>query len=105
VAALVRRPVFARYRTSPNIPWAKSWNEEFFPLKLFVDHMRLSDYDTFQWTPDGAADFTVRTSSDTIRLQYTIAYPIWPAVGSTACQIHHLEMPSRACGLEINPPL
>jgi hypothetical protein len=85
----------AKFRTQlrADIPWAKSWDEEFFPLKLFADHMQLADEDTFQWTPDGAADFTVRTSSETIRLQCTMAYPIWPAAGDKpAGQIHHLEM-------------
>ena len=73
----------AKFRTQrrADIPWAKSWNEEFFPLKLFADHMRLADDDTFRWTPDGAADFTVRTSSEIIRLQCTMAYPIWAAAG------------------------
>lgn len=85
----------AKFRTQlrTDIPWAKSWNEEFFPLKLFADHMGLADSDTFQWTPEGAADFTVRTSFETIRLQCTMAYPIWPAAdGKPAGQIHHLEM-------------
>jgi hypothetical protein len=35
----------AKLRTQlrPDIPWAKSWNEEFFPLRLFADHMNLTD--------------------------------------------------------------
>jgi hypothetical protein len=39
----------AKFRTPlrAEIPWAKSWNEEFFPLKHFADHMRLADDDTF----------------------------------------------------------
>lgn len=85
----------AKFRTQlrPDIPWAKSWNEEFFPVKLFADHMRVADGDTFQWTPDGAADFTVWTPAETFRLQCTMAYPIWPAAsGKPAGQIHHLEM-------------
>jgi hypothetical protein len=85
----------AKFRTQrrADIPWAKSWNEEFFPLKLFADHMALADDDTFQWTPDGAADFTVRTSYAAMPLQCTIAYPIWAAAGAKpAGQIHHLEM-------------
>jgi hypothetical protein len=85
----------AKFRTQlrPDIPWAKSWNEEFFPLRLFADHMKLADTDTFQWTPDGAADFTVRTPAETLCLQCTMAYPIWPAAGGKpAGQIHHLEM-------------
>jgi hypothetical protein len=85
----------AKFRTQlrADIPWGKFWNEEFLPLKLFADHMRLADYNTFRWTPHGAADFTVRTSSDTIRLQCTMAYPVWPAAGGKPTgQIHHLEM-------------
>jgi len=85
----------AKFRTQlrSDIPWAKSWNEEFFPLKLFADHMTLADDDTFQWTPDGAGDFTVRTSFEAIPLQCTMAYPIWTAAGGKpAGQIHHLEM-------------
>jgi hypothetical protein len=82
-----------RAQLRSDLPWAKSWNEEFFPLKLFADHTALADDDTFQWTPDGAADFTVRTSSEIIRLQCTMAYPIWAAAGGQpAGQIHHFEM-------------
>jgi hypothetical protein len=85
----------AKFRTQrrADIPWAKSWNEEFLPLKLFADHMRLADDDTFEWTPEAAADFTVQTSSETIRLQCTMAYPSWTAADDKpAGQIHHLEM-------------
>ena len=89
MSLMARQALSAKFRTQlrADIPWAKSCNEEFFPLKLFADHMRLADYDTFQWTPDGAAD--VRD----IRLQCTMAFPIWPAAGGKpAGQIHHLEM-------------
>src|SRR5882762_1565857 len=85
----------AKLRIQPrsDIPWAKSWNEEFFPLKLFADHMALADEDIFQWTPDGAADFTVETSREVIALQCTMAYPVWTAAaGKPAGQVHHLEM-------------
>jgi|SRR5579871_4342070 len=85
----------AKFRTQlrADIPWAKSWNEELFPLKLFADHMRLAAEDTFQWTPDGASDFTIVTSEGTIALQCTMAYPIWSAAaGKPAGQVHHLEM-------------
>ena len=85
----------AKFRTQlrADIPWAKSWNEELFPLRLFADHIGLADEDTFQWTPDGAADFTVQTPTEIIRLQCTMAYPIWPAAGAKpAGQIHHFEM-------------
>jgi hypothetical protein len=85
----------AKFRTQlrADIPWAKSWNEELFPLKLFADHIALADEATFRWTPDGAADFTVQSPTEIIRIQCTMAYPIWPAAGTTpAGQIHHLEM-------------
>ncbi len=76
-----------------DVPWAKSWNEEFFPLKLFADHKKLSDDDSFRWTPSGAADFAVRTSNNTLDIQRTMAYPEWPAAaGKHAGQLHHLEM-------------
>jgi hypothetical protein len=91
----VDQALSAKFRAQlrADIPWAKSWNEEFFPLKLFADHAALADDDTFQWTPAGAADFTVRTSSEVIPLQCTMAYPIWTAAsGKPAGQIHHLEM-------------
>ena len=85
----------AKLRTQlrSDIPWAKSLNEEFFPLKLFADHMPLADDDTFTWTPEGAADFTIRTNHETIALQCTMAYPIWTAAeGKPAGQVRHLEM-------------
>jgi hypothetical protein len=85
----------AKLRTQlrSEIPWAKSWNEEFFPLRLFADRMGLTGEDTFQWTPDGASDFSVRTSGEIIALQCTMAYPAWSAAaGRPAGQVHHLEM-------------
>jgi len=85
----------AKFRTQfrSDIPWAKCWNEEFFPLKLFADHMALADRDTFRWTPDGAADFAIQTPREVISLQCTMAYPIWGAAGAMpAGQVNHLEM-------------
>jgi hypothetical protein len=85
----------AKFRTQlrADIPWAKFWNEEFFPLKLFSDHMTLPDGDTFKWTPEGAADFTIQTTREIIALQCTMAYPVWTAAGGKpAGQVHHLEM-------------
>lgn len=35
--------------------WAKDWNEELYPLKVFADHKALSDDDEFCWTPDATA--------------------------------------------------
>ncbi|WP_128970422.1 hypothetical protein [Bradyrhizobium tropiciagri] len=85
----------AKLRTQlrSDIPWAKSWNEEFFPLTMFADHAGLADEDMFRWTPDAAADFTVTSSGEIIALQCTMAYPVWTAAGDMPPgQVHHLEM-------------
>jgi hypothetical protein len=76
-----------------DIPWAKSWNEEFFPLAMFADHAGLADEDMFRWTPDAAADFTITSSGEIIALQCTMAYPVWTAAGGMPPgQVYHLEM-------------
>jgi hypothetical protein len=85
----------ARLRTQlrSDISWAKSWNEEFFPLALFGNHTGFEDDDTFRWTPDAAADFTIESPGATIPLQCTMAYPVWTAAeGMPPGQVHHLEM-------------
>jgi hypothetical protein len=85
----------AKFRTQlrSDISWAKSWNEEFFPLALFADRIGLADEDTFRWTPDAAADFTITSSRETIALQCTMAHPVWTAArGMPPGQVHHLEM-------------
>jgi hypothetical protein len=78
----------AKLRTQlrSDIPWAKSWNEEFFPLALFADHTVLADGDTFRWMPDAAADFTITSAEQTIALQCTMAYPVWTAAGGHAAR-------------------
>ncbi len=82
-----------RAQLRADIPWAKSWNEESFPLALFADHTGLADDDTFRWTPDAAADFTIATPRETILLQCTMAYPVWTAAGGRPPgQVHHLEI-------------
>jgi hypothetical protein len=95
VAARQKDPEFsAKLRTHHrDIPWAKSWNEELCPLALFADHAALAETDTFRWTPDGAADFSIRTSGKVLSLQCTMAFPVWSAAGrKPAGQVHHLEM-------------
>jgi hypothetical protein len=57
--------------------WAKDWNEELCPLKVFADHKALSDDDEFCWTPVAAADFIVRATKSTIKIQSTMAYAEW----------------------------
>ena len=87
LSAMMRTP------NRTGLPWAKSWNEELFPLKLFADHTKLPDHATFEWTPDGAADFEVRVRGDVIRLQNTMAYPEWSvAAGQRGGYIRHREM-------------
>ena len=88
-------PAFsAKLRTQrrSDIEWAKSWNEELFPLKYFADHKQLPDGDTFIWTPEGQADFTLRGRSGTISLQCTMAHPAWSAADRAPGHVHHLEM-------------
>jgi hypothetical protein len=73
--------------------WAKDWNEEIYPLKVFADHKELSDDDEFCWTPDAAADFTIRSNDELMKIQNTMAYVEWE--GSVAKQgghLHKLEM-------------
>jgi len=74
--------------------WAKPWNEELRPLKVFADHKALSDDDEFCWTPDGAADFNIRiTTGETIKIQSTMAYPEWEGgVGKQGGHVYKLEM-------------
>jgi hypothetical protein len=73
--------------------WAKDWNEELYPLKVFADHKALSDNDEFCWTPDAAADFIVRASTGTIKIQSTMAYAEWEdTIAKQGGHLHKLEM-------------
>src|SRR5580693_4770106 len=88
-------PAFsAKLRTQrrSDIAWAKSWNEELFPLKYFADHKQIPDDAAFIWTPEGQADFTLRGCSETISLQCTMAHPAWSAAHKAPGHVHHLEM-------------
>ena len=73
--------------------WMKDWNEEFYPLKVFADHKALPDNAKFCWTPDAAADFTVRSRCKRMRLQSTMAYAEWEhSVAKQGGHLHKLEM-------------
>jgi len=73
--------------------WAKEWNEELYPLKVFADHKALSDDGEFCWTPDAAADFTIRSRRKTIKIQSTMAYVEWEdSVAKQGGHLHKLEM-------------
>jgi hypothetical protein len=48
-----------RVQDRGEIDWAKLRNEEWLPLMLLANGLRLGDADAFVWTPAGAADFTV----------------------------------------------
>src|SRR5437899_6024271 len=60
---------------------------------LNADHRRLPDSDRFRWTPDGAADVEIIAAGEAIRLQITMAYPVWSDVPARpGGQLRHLEM-------------
>jgi hypothetical protein len=77
LAARKTDPQFSAQVNAHQVREAKSWNEELYPLKLLVDHMRLSDSDTFRWTPDGAGDIELCSAGEGFRIQVTMAYPQW----------------------------
>jgi hypothetical protein len=73
--------------------WAKDWNEELYPLKVFADHKAVQDDDEFCWTPEAAADFVIRASDGTINIQSTMAYAEWESsVAKQGGHLHKLEM-------------
>jgi hypothetical protein len=75
------------------LPWAKSWNEELRPFKLFVDQKKISDEDTFCWTPAGAYDFELRSHREAVRIQSTMAYAErHGTIGKQGGHVHKLEM-------------
>jgi hypothetical protein len=85
----------AKLRTQlrSEVPWAKSWNEELFPLKLLADHKKFLDADMFRWTPEGVADFEIRAAGAVIKIQSTMAYPEWSVtVSQRGGHVHHREM-------------
>ena len=98
VAAEIHRarradPALSAMMREQSDKWAKDWNEELYPLKVFADHKALSDDDEFCWTPDVAADFTIRSRGKTIKIQSTMAYVEWgDSIAKQGGHLHKLEM-------------
>src|SRR5271165_1097919 len=87
-------PALSAMMRAQSEKWAKDWTEELYALKVLADHKAFSDDDEFCWTPNAAADFTLRTGRDgTIKVQCTIAYAEWPeSIGKQGGHLHKLEM-------------
>ena len=81
-----------RVQDRRKIDWAKLRNEEWLPLMLVADGLRLDDADTFIWTPAGAADFTIESGDRTLNVQCTMAYDRPRDATYTGGHLHHLEM-------------
>lgn len=75
-----------------DIEWAKLRNEEWLPLMLLADGLRLDPSDTFRWTPAGAADFVVSAGTRTLNVQCTMAYDEPADANYHGGHLHHLEM-------------
>lgn len=63
-----------RVQDRKEIEWAKIRNEEWSPLKLLVDGLKIDGSETFRWTPDGAPDFEITSAGETLNVQCTMAY-------------------------------
>jgi hypothetical protein len=87
-------PTLSAMMRAQSEKWAKEWTEELYPLSVLVDHKAFSDADKFCWTPDAAADFTLRIGHDgTIKVQNTMAFAEWPdSIGKQGGHLHKLEM-------------
>jgi hypothetical protein len=81
-----------RVQDRKEIDWAKLRNEEWLPLMLLADGLRLDDADTFIWTPAGAADFTIASGDRTLNVQCTMAYNRPGDATFAGGHLHHLEM-------------
>lgn len=58
--------------------WMALRLKELLPLKLYADQTKLGDHETFLIMPEGdAVDAIVTSRDDTIKLQLTLAAPIW----------------------------
>ena len=58
--------------------WVGLRNKELVPLKLFADHLGISDDDLFLLRPEGdPVDAQIIASSRTLALQFTLAAPSW----------------------------
>jgi hypothetical protein len=81
-----------RVQDRKEIDWAKLRNEEWSPLMLLADGLRLGDADTFRWTPAGAADFTIASGERTLNVQCTMAYDRPEEATYAGGHLHHMEM-------------
>lgn len=81
-----------RVQDRKEIDWAKLRNEEWLPLMLLANGLRLGDTETFAWTPAGAADFTVSSGDRTLNIQCTMAYDRPGDAPTVGGHLHHLEM-------------
>jgi hypothetical protein len=81
-----------RVQDRKEIDWAKLRNEEWSPLMLFADGLRLDDAATFRWTPAGAADFRITSGETTLNVQCTMAYDEPLDAKYKSGHLHHIEM-------------
>jgi hypothetical protein len=81
-----------RVQDRKEIDWAKPRNEEWSPLMLLADGLRLGDADTFRWTPAGAADVVIASGEKTLNVQCTMAYDEPENANYRRGHLHHLEM-------------
>lgn len=69
-----------RYPRGSARKWVQLRNKELVPLKLYADHIGLSDDDEFLLRPDGdAIDAQIVAGNHLVNLQMTLAAPIWGA--------------------------
>ncbi len=76
IGARLADPALSAMMRVQSEKWAKDWNEELYPLKVFADHKALSDDDEFCWTPDAAADFIVRATMRRHRARHRRQRPV-----------------------------
>ena len=81
-----------RVQDRKEIEWAKIRNEEWSPLRLLADGLRIGGSVTFCWTPDGAADFEIKADSGTLKIQCTMAYDQLRTPKYVSGHLHHKEM-------------
>lgn len=81
-----------RVQDRREVEWAKLRNEEWSPLMLLADGLRLDDLDTFRWTPAAAADFVISSATRTLNVQCTMAYDEPEDAKYRRGHLHHLEM-------------
>jgi hypothetical protein len=80
-----------RTPTDPEWPWIKLRHEELIPLLYCVEHRKVAESALFRIMPEGnPVDLLVRAGGVDIRLQVTIADPVWGS-GRKGSQ-HHLKV-------------